>query len=53
LLFRLGTTTPAPNKRQWPELVGMNGDEAVKIIKQETGNNGNDSSLNLLSVPFH
>ncbi|CAF1343960.1 unnamed protein product [Adineta steineri] len=28
---------PKQNKSQWPELVGKNGNEAVKIIKQETG----------------
>ncbi len=26
------------SKKQWPELVGKTGQEAVKIIKQETGN---------------
>jgi len=26
------------SKKQWPELVGKTGLEAVKIIKQETGN---------------
>jgi len=26
------------NKRQWPELVGKNAEEAVTIIKKETGN---------------
>jgi len=30
--------TQTLNKRQWPELVGKNGEEAVTIIKKETGN---------------
>jgi hypothetical protein len=30
-------TTPVLNKSQWPELVGTKGEDAVKIIKQETG----------------
>jgi hypothetical protein len=30
-------STPKPNKRQWPELVGKKGEDAVKIIKKETG----------------
>ncbi|CAF5208910.1 unnamed protein product, partial [Rotaria magnacalcarata] len=25
------------NKKEWPELVGKKGEEAVKIIKKETG----------------
>lgn len=28
---------PTAKKQQWPDLVGMNGEEAVRIIKQETG----------------
>jgi hypothetical protein len=28
------------NKRQWPELVGMKGEDAVKRIKKETGRIG-------------
>ncbi|CAF3052377.1 unnamed protein product [Rotaria sp. Silwood2] len=31
-------TTPASKKLQWPELVGKNGQDAVRIIKKETGN---------------
>ncbi|CAF1451292.1 unnamed protein product [Adineta steineri] len=30
-------TTPSVSKQQWPELVGEKGEDAVKIIKQETG----------------
>ncbi|CAF3839497.1 unnamed protein product [Rotaria sp. Silwood1] len=30
-------TTPASKKHHWPELVGKNGQEAVQIIKKETG----------------
>ncbi|CAF2531536.1 unnamed protein product [Rotaria sp. Silwood2] len=30
-------TKPVVKKTQWPELVGMNGQDAVQIIKQETG----------------
>jgi len=30
-------TSPASGKNKWPELIGTKGEEAVKIIKQETG----------------
>ncbi|CAF1322512.1 unnamed protein product [Rotaria sordida] len=30
-------TNPVLNKNQWPELIGKNGQEAVNIIKKETG----------------
>ncbi|CAF3497216.1 unnamed protein product [Rotaria sp. Silwood1] len=31
------TTKSVVKKTQWPELIGTNGEDAVKIIKQETG----------------
>ena len=39
------------SKTQWPELVGMTGEQAVKIIKQETGKNkrGLDVFINVSS----
>ncbi|CAF1081100.1 unnamed protein product [Rotaria sp. Silwood1] len=30
-------TTPVPEKSEWPELVGRNGQEAIRIIKKQTG----------------
>ncbi|CAF3342104.1 unnamed protein product [Rotaria socialis] len=30
-------TAPVERKHQWPELIGLDGDEAVRIIKKETG----------------
>jgi hypothetical protein len=30
-------TPPVANKRQWPELVGRTGKDAVQIIKKESG----------------
>lgn len=32
-------------KTQWPELVGQTGEQAVKIIKQETGQEQSDVHL--------
>ncbi len=31
-------TTLMSDRRRWPQLVGTDGQEAVRIIKQETGN---------------
>jgi hypothetical protein len=33
-------SVPPIKMREWPELVGMDGDEAVDIIKNETGKFG-------------
>ncbi len=36
-LFIFLETNSVSEKNQWPELIGTKGEEAVKIIKQETG----------------
>jgi len=36
-LFIFLETNSVSEKKQWPELIGTKGEEAVKIIKQETG----------------
>ena len=47
LFFLLGDTTiKNPDKTQWPELVGTNGDQAVRIIKKETGKEIYGSQVN-------
>ena len=46
----LETTKPGAGKVQWPELVGKNGQEAVRIIQQETGNISNVSRMNFFEV---
>ena len=37
MMCMFSENTPAPPKTTWPELVGAKGENAVKIIKQQTG----------------
>jgi hypothetical protein len=47
---------PPIKLREWPELVGMDGEEAVNIIKQETGKFSmiyTNNMIELLSYRFY
>ena len=46
----LETTEPDSGKTQWPELVGKTGQEAVNIIRQETGNMRHDRRMNVFEL---
>ena len=48
--MHLETAKPAAGKTQWPELVGKTGQEAVNIIRQETGNMRHDRRMHVFEL---